>query len=315
MLAGGVPEQYVVGVDIGGTKTHIRWSRAGEDRDRVLPTENWRRRGNVADGQRLLELLSDTPDGSPIVAIGIGAHGCDTDEDCRAFATTLRRLTETPLAIVNDAELLQLAAGKRGGIGVVVGTGSIAVTRRRDGTMLVAGGWGWILGDEGSAPAIVREAARAVRNSIDLGQRPDELYTALCKSLDADSFAYFGRRLEALGTASAWGEHARAVFDAASAGSKLATAVIRQAAVALAMLVKRLADRGAAADEVVAGGSVVVGQPMLYAMFSEELERILPASRLTLLDAAPVTGAIALAYRTLEAAGGHPAPHAGAGGI
>ncbi len=52
------------------------------------------------------------------------------------------------------------AAGYADGIGVVSGTGSIAVARTAEGRMLAAGGWGWILGDEGSAPALVREAAQ-----------------------------------------------------------------------------------------------------------------------------------------------------------
>jgi N-acetylglucosamine kinase-like BadF-type ATPase len=294
----------IAGVDIGGTKTHLRWSKGDVERERVLPTAAWRQRGNFADAGTLLDLLLDGPDGFAPAAIGIGAHGCDTEEDCRAFQTALTRLTGLPLAVVNDAELLPLGAGRPGGIGVVVGTGSIAVSRRRDGTMLAAGGWGWILGDEGSAPAIVREAARAVRDSIDAGQEPDGLCEALRRSLDAESFAHFGRRLEELQNAAAWGAHARVVFDAAAAGSALAIEVIRKAATALATLVRRLVDRGAASDDVVAGGSVVVGQPLLYGMFAEELARLLPAARLTLFKAPPVAGAIVLARATLVAASG-----------
>jgi N-acetylglucosamine kinase-like BadF-type ATPase len=148
----------------------------------------------------------------------------------------------------------------------------------------------------------VREAAKAVRDGIDAGREPDGLYDTLRRSLGAESFAYFGRRLEQLQNATAWGAHARAVFDAAAAGSALAIEVIRRAAAALATLVKRLVDRGAPSDEVVAGGSVVVGQPLLYGMFVEELARLLPTSRLTLFTAAPVAGAVALARETLDTA-------------
>ena len=69
------------------------------------------------------------------------------------------------MQVVNDAELMVPAAGYFGGIGVVSGTGSIAVARTAEGHMLAAGGWGWILGDEGSAPALVREAAKAIRDA------------------------------------------------------------------------------------------------------------------------------------------------------
>ena len=100
----------------------------------------------------------------------VGAHGCDTAAQCDLFQGHLHPLLKGAVEVVNDAELLVPAAGYGVGVGVVAGTGSIAVARRPDRTMLVAGGWGWILGDEGSAPGLVREAARAVRAAIDAGE-------------------------------------------------------------------------------------------------------------------------------------------------
>ncbi|HTJ56920.1 MAG TPA: ATPase [Devosiaceae bacterium] len=293
----------LVGVDIGGTKTHIRWSRGGVDQDSIVPTADWRRTGNVEDAGVLLDLIKQGPAGALPSAIGIGAHSCDTERDCYAFAQALAALTPTPLRVVNDGELLPYAAGLDGGIGVVVGTGSIAVARRAaDDVMLVAGGWGWILGDEGSAPAIVREAAKAIRESIDLGREPDGLYDALRLSLGTQSFAHFGRRLNELRGAVGWGEHASAVFEAAAAGSELAVGVIHRAAQALALLVERLVERGASPTEVVAAGGVVVAQPLLFRLFQDELHCVLPMTRLTLLREAPVGGAVAIARRLIDEA-------------
>ena len=70
--------------------------------------------------------------------------------------------------ITNDANLL-LAAGTPDGWGValVAGTGSIAFGRSRDGRTERAGGWGFILGDEGSAYAIVTAALRAAARAAD----------------------------------------------------------------------------------------------------------------------------------------------------
>lgn len=45
-------------------------------------------------------------------------------------------------------------------IGVIAGTGSVAVARTPCGRCTVAGGWGYLLGDEGSGYAIGREALR-----------------------------------------------------------------------------------------------------------------------------------------------------------
>jgi N-acetylmuramic acid 6-phosphate etherase len=71
--------------------------------------------------------------------------------------------------ISNDAGLL-LAAGTPTGWGValVSGTGSIAFGRSPDGRTDRAGGWGYILGDEGSAYGIVTAALRASARAADL---------------------------------------------------------------------------------------------------------------------------------------------------
>ena len=305
-----MPPGLVAGVDVGGTKTHLRISRDGAVLvDRVVPTTDWRQRDNPKDAGALLALVTEGAD--PVDAIGVGAHGCDTSEDCTAFERALTALTPSRVRVVNDAELLVPAVGLREGIGVIAGTGSIAVARRADGTMLVAGGWGWILGDEGSAPGLVREAARAVRNAIDVGvdDEADCLYELLRRSIGAASFAEFGRELTRHRDASAWGRHARAVFDAAAAGSQLAAQVVHDAARALVVLVERLAARGAPSHEVVVSGGVMVGQPVLQDLFRQELGSRLPEARLSILTEPPVAGAVSLATRLLE-----PASEAGAHG-
>jgi N-acetylglucosamine kinase-like BadF-type ATPase len=296
----------IVGVDIGGTKTHIRWQVAGNAREQIVQTRDWRRGSNVASAATLIDLVHQGASGILPDAIGIGAHGCDTAEECFAFEAELQPLTTASIEVVNDAELMVPAAGLARGIGVVVGTGSIAVARLADHKMMVAGGWGWILGDEGSAAGLVREAAKAVRNGIDLGQPTDELYDILRGSLGASDFSYFGRSLEQLRDATEWGRHSEAVFKAADAGSQMALDVIKAGAEALALLVQRLIDRGVDASDVVAGGGVVVAQPLLYRLFQEALAAKLPALRLTLLREPPVVGAIAIASRLAAAASPSP---------
>jgi N-acetylglucosamine kinase-like BadF-type ATPase len=203
------------------------------------------------------------------------------------------------IKVVNDSELLVPAAGFENGIGVVSGTGSIAVARSHSGEMLVAGGWGWILGDEGSAAALVREAARAVRGSIDLGQSGDPLIEHLMNRLDTKDPTKIGRMLNDVRGAAIWGSYAGAVFDAAAQNSDLAIKVISDGAGALARLVGILVNRGADARHVVIGGGVVVEQPMLFNAFCAAMADISPVSEVTLLRAPPVNGALALAERLI----------------
>ena len=70
--------------------------------------------------------------------------------------------------MVNDA-LVALEAGAPGEPGVVVisGTGSISYGRNAQGEAARAGGWGYVLGDEGSGYWIGRAALRAVLRQAD----------------------------------------------------------------------------------------------------------------------------------------------------
>lgn len=184
-------------------------------------------------------------------------------------------------------------------IGVVAGTGSIAVCRTADGEMLVAGGWGWIIGDEGSAASLVREAARVVALHFDRGGTSDEpLVRHLFASLQIPSAARIGSRLGSLGSAKDVGSHASLVFDAANEGSVLADGVIREGGRALADLVARLRSRRAEATSVVAGGSVIASQPRLWDAFRAGVEDICGTDiSLFLHEGRPVEGAIVLADR------------------
>jgi len=293
------PDALIVGIDIGGTKTHLRAVPAagGPARDLVLPSADWRRRDWGKDATALIELVARLAGESPVAALAVGAHGCDDAEECQAFQSALAARTTVPLTVVNDAELMPLALGLAGQIGVVAGTGSIAVCRPASGEMLVAGGWGWIVGDEGSAASLVREAVRAVARHFDEGgDRREPLVEAIFEALAVPSIPRLGSALSRQASAAAIGRHAVAVFDAADQGSALALEVIREGGRGLARLVALLDRRGAGAAHAVAGGSVIVSQPRLWQAFTEGLVELAPG-RLTphLFTGKPVEGACRLA--------------------
>ena len=79
------PEASIVGIDIGGTKTHLRLRDAAGQRDLIVPTSDWRYRDWQRDAHSLLELVARFTEGSPLAAMGVGAHGCDDKEECQAF--------------------------------------------------------------------------------------------------------------------------------------------------------------------------------------------------------------------------------------
>jgi N-acetylglucosamine kinase-like BadF-type ATPase len=217
----------------------------------------------------------------------------------------------------------------------VAGTGSIAVGTDRRGETLLAGGWGWVLGDEGGAASIVREATRAALAAHDEGLADDGLLAALLGAFGVGASsataaedgvatedgvaAEDGVTVEdgvtAAGDGAAerlarivndeptvenWAPRAAAVFAAAEAGSGRAAAVIEAAAAELAALVRRVRARGAVGTTVVAGGSVVTRQPLLARALADRLRLVDAGFELRVLAEEPVAGAVVLARRLLH---------------
>jgi N-acetylglucosamine kinase-like BadF-type ATPase len=296
--------RVLVGADVGGTKLAVRVEAqdGGVRADVEIPAGGWE--ADPVDGAArwLLDHLAEVvPAGDEIAALGVGAQGCDTQEHCAHLAAALEA-HGVPATVVNDAALLVPAAGLTDGIGVIAGTGSIAVGTDAAGAVLFAGGWGWVLGDEGSAPAIVREAAKAALAAYDAGQDDDGLLSALLAHYGDPNPQALARTVNDEPTPARWGPAAPAVFRAADEGSALAVRVVEDAAAHLEVLVSRLVSRGATGGTVVAAGSVVVRQPRLAAALRTRLARTQPALDLRVLDVPPVAGAVALARRRYGAA-------------
>jgi N-acetylglucosamine kinase-like BadF-type ATPase len=295
------------GIDIGGTKTHILLADAVTHtvtEDVTLPSTDWQTRDLHRAADWLIARLSAIADDAEFVRVAVGAHGCETTAQCALLAGAMRTaLGGIPVTVVNDAELLVPAAGFTHGIGVVAGTGSIAVGRHRDtGVRLSAGGWGWVLGDEGSGSALVREAARALLTQADTGTdlSADPLAKALLSSYGAADLPALAAAMSWDGGVETWGRHTHAVFNAADEGSALARDVIAQGGHALADLVIRLAERGARTDTVVLAGGVITGRPRLWTAVTDRLADALPGTAPHLLTAPPARGALTLALN-----GGH----------
>lgn len=288
----------VVGIDVGGTKTHLR-ALAGDAlvADHVRASGGWRPHDPVAAAGWLAALVAEAlPAGARPSAVAVGGHACETPRQCAQIRTALQLHFDAPALVVGDAQLLVPAAGLDKGVGLVAGTGSVAVGRLPDGTPVQVGGWGAVLGDEGGAAGLVREAARAVWAAHDRGERPDALALGLIAALDVPEVPALGAALESATDVSAeWGRHAPVVFAAAADGSALARTVIDEAGWALAALVTRLADRGVAVDDVVVAGGTVLSQPGLFDAFSVALAETLPTARARPLRVPPVEGAVALA--------------------
>jgi N-acetylglucosamine kinase-like BadF-type ATPase len=287
----------LVGLDLGGTKSAVRATTL-DGRivvDAVVPSTDWDAEP-VADGAAWVDALLRTslPADSTVVALGVGAQGLDTAQIAREFEHALAALGHRARC-VNDAALLVPAAGLRAGIGLISGTGAIGVGTSAAGDLLITGGWGWVIGDEAGAAGIVRDATRAALRAHDDGLPDDGLLSSLCTAFRVDDAERLARAVNDLPTMDNWGPAAPAVFAAADAGSALASTVVENAARHLARLVDQLVRRGAAGSDVVAAGSVIVGQPRLYGALARLVAERHPSLTTHLLTDPPVAGAVALA--------------------
>jgi len=292
----------VLGIDVGGTKTHLR-ALAGDTpvTDHVRLSLGWRPHDPVAAAGWLAALVAEAlPTGVRPTALAVGGHACETPRQCAQIRTALQLHFDVPALVVGDAELLAPAAGLDKGVGLVAGTGSVAVGRTADGSLVQVGGWGAVLGDEGGSAGLVREAARAVWAAHDRGEEPDALAAGLIAAFEVPEVPALGAALERAQDVSAeWGRHAPAVFAAADAGSALARTVIAEGGRDLAALVERLAARGVAVDDVVVAGGTILAQPLLYDAFTTALADRVATARPQPLRVPPVEGAVALARSLL----------------
>jgi N-acetylglucosamine kinase-like BadF-type ATPase len=307
---------YVLGIDAGGTKTVCHLA----DASGTLVSES---RGGGANLQAVGELdvekvlhhvidqaLGDR--GIVPVAICLGIAGVDRPDDLSIVRGIMRRIGyQARILVVNDA-LVALEAGAPSEPGVVIisGTGSISYGRNAAQEAARAGGWGYVLGDEGSGYWIGRAAVRAVLREAD--QRGPK--TALTRLL----LAHFGiARVQALLhevyygdlRPSAIGALAPSVEAAFREGDSVAIGILRGAANELEgsglSVARRLGLLGAPFSFILSGG-IFRAVPWLR----EELERRLPVaaplSVARLLTREPAAGAVALARQ--EAAGGATVP-------
>ena len=169
-------DRLVIGIDAGGTKTALRAER-GIRAPLALegPGINLRRDGLDHTTEVLASLVRETLDAyggaaRTTVCAGISGASSDTETVAAHLRTALAPGTDVLVHIVHDAEIaLDAAFDTASGIVLIAGTGSIVYGRRRDGSTLRAGGWGFRLGDDGSGTALGRAALRAVAAALDGG--------------------------------------------------------------------------------------------------------------------------------------------------
>lgn len=295
----------IIGVDAGGTKTVgllaeedgtvLRQSRGGG--------ANLVAHGELAVEKSLYQIFEALDVDGQVAAICLGIAGVDRDEDKALLHAMLRRLgfRHQRVEIVNDAYIALVAGAPEGsGIVLVAGTGSIAYGVDREGKTARSGGWGYLLGDEGSAFWLGHAAVRqGIRSADGRGPRTT-LYDRICKEVGVDHPSglvkwFYDQELSRYRVA----QLAGLVQTAADEGDEQARALLDQAAQHLARAARAVARQLTFNEpySLVLSGGAFKACPSLCPRVEASLD--LPLAEVVRLEAEPATGAVRLAQRLL----------------
>ena len=296
---------HVLGIDAGGTKTVCLLA---DERGHVLAESRGGGANLQAAGEleveKVLHRFMDDAIGDRDVrpaAICLGIAGVDRDDDAEAVRGIMRRIGfKTRTLVVNDALIALVAgAGDRPGVVVVAGTGSIAYGRDGSARAARAGGWGYLLGDEGGGFWIGRSALMSVVREFD-GRGPHTILTDLVLAE-----MQLGNPTELIHAIYVRGLHRYAIASiapvvqrAADEGDAVAAEIVERAAselaAAAASVITRLGMRGDAFPIVLSGG-VFRGLPSLIGKVARRVAEVAPRSDVSQLTVEPALGAVTLA--------------------
>lgn len=295
---------YVIGIDAGGTKTV---GLLADDSGKVLSkaisgSANLVVKGELEVEKVLFDVIESLEAPEPVAALCLGIAGVGKVGAEEIIHGVLRRLGQRQsILVVNDA-VVALVAGAPDGIGIVVaaGTGSIAYGVDPSGKTARSGGWGYLLGDEGSAFWLGHYALRHAIRAADGRGQATILYDLICAKLGISEPAalvewFYDQELSRNRVANL----ASLVEKASSDGDEAAEILLDQAAKHLVKAARAVADQLIFTDRhpIVLSGGAFKACPSLIG----RLETMLASPELEVrpLDGEPALGAVTMALELL----------------
>jgi len=299
---------YYIGIDGGGTKTtcavgdeaQILTSATAGPSNIVRVGEAQARKSLQQAVQQACAASGITP--SQVAGTCVGASGAAHPELAAIMRRVLAEILPSPITVVGDMEIaLEAAFGDGVGVIVIAGTGSIAYGRDKDGKTLRAGGWGFEIGDEGSAHWIGRAAVSAVLRASDqqgaaIASLP--LVKNLCKAWGVGSLSDLARAANSVPSP----DFAVLVPAVVATADDLAEQVLaragRELAQVAAVVVRRLfaEDSHASVPVAMTGGVFRHAAPVREAFYNE-LRKLEPRTRVMPQVVEPVEGALRIARK------------------
>lgn len=304
---------YYLGIDGGGTKTTC----AVGDESRVLATatagpSNIVRVGelNARESLRQAVLQACAAAGiapEQIAGTYIGGSGAGHPEVAEIVRKILAEMVRSPIVVAGDMQSALEAAFDNGpGVVVNAGTGSFAYGRNQRGETMRAGGFGFAIGDEGSAQWIGRSAVNLLLRASDRldGIAETPLAKALFKAWGVSSLADLSRAANSVPPPN-FAALSPAVFASDDdVATQVLSAAGRELSAIADVVIGRLfaKDHGAAVPVAMTGG-VFRHAPRVRDVFYNELHRIEPRAEINPQVVDPVEGALRMARRAVASRG------------
>jgi N-acetylglucosamine kinase len=236
--------------------------------------------------------------------------GVDRPEDHKLISGLVQEILPTSSILLDNDGVIALKGGSSTGTGIIVisGTGSIALGMNEHGDRARAGGWGNVLGDEGSGYSIALKGLRSVCRAHDGREPATELTNLITAHLDIpDAIGILGWIKKNNAAKDQIAALSRLVFEAAARGDARANQILAEEAAELALAAKAVASRiFAHADSesyeiVVAGGNLRHSQ-VFFDLFRNAVHRYLPNVAVVQPRQEPVMGAVLMALQDVTKA-------------
>jgi N-acetylglucosamine kinase-like BadF-type ATPase len=258
---------FVAGIDGGGTRTTVVF---GDREGNVLVRRefgafNYNSIGEKAFRSLLRTIRQALEEEGCCLHLTIGAAGVSNADVGRIVGDELKGI---PYSLVGDYMIALEGAHDGGpGLAAISGTGSICFGKKADGTIVRAGGWGHLIGDEGSGYALGCDMLRAVTHEKDGYGDP----TLLTKLLEERKGLTDGKdiiRWVYDGDKATIASLAPLVCEASEAGDSVARNIIMRNAGMLAELIKAVARKTCVSNAPLAlfGGLIANEGPMRKAL-------------------------------------------------
>lgn len=304
---------YVLGVDVGGTKTHA----AVADEAGMILGEGFGGQGNhqtcgiETASASIKKAMTDAISKAglkkaDIAYAALGVSGADGPEDFEILIPAVEKIMgEIPFKLVHDS-WIGLRAGTEDYVGVVsiCGTGAGHSGRNCDGQELTLRNLDYLTGNMGGGYEVMEKALHYAFRSEEGTYDKSSLEILIPEIMgvkDMSGVCDIIRR-EAM-TAEHEYQIPIATFKAAREGDKVAQEIIRNMGYEegryAAAVLKRLDMCDAEVPAVLIGSLFRTGEPLLIDAYMEAVHTAAPKVYAKILDEAPVIGAVRLAIDCL----------------